>query len=267
MTKSGQKIFLDVGGHFGETLDEILRPAWRFDVVHCFEPQAKCYAYLKNKFFGQVADGKLVLHKYGLANFNGKRNLFGGASSTIGASLFADKNDIDASETEKCEFVRVSDFVQKYIAHDDLAIMKLNCEGGEVLILRNLMESSSIHAFSSIFIDFDIRKIPSQKGEESNLIAEMERCNFKNYVLAHEVSRIKTYSFSRRRMVSRNFTGYGFPRIYIWLVLLNQAQRIRHLTLADKMLRCLPKAIWGRTFRIKRTVNKLRYKIGRQTNA
>ena len=262
-----KRIFIDVGGHFGETLDEILKPAWQFDIVHCFEPQEKCYAYLKNKFFEQVADGKLVLHKYGLADFNGEQNLFGGTSSTIGASLFADKNDIDASETEKCEFVRASDFVQKHIAPSDLAIMKLNCEGGEVLILRNLMESGSIHIFSSIFIDFDIRKIPSQRGEERKLIAEMENCNFENYALAHEISRIKTYSFSKWRMVSRSFAGYGLSRIYIWLVLLNQAQRIRHLTLADKMLRCLPKAIWGRAFRIKRTMTKLRYKIGRQTNA
>ncbi len=267
MANSGQKIFLDVGGHFGETLDEILKPAWRFDVVHCFEPQAKCYAHLKNKFFEQVTDGKLVLHKYGLADFNGERNLYGGASSTIGASLFADKNDIDASEAEKCEFVRASNFVQEYIAPGDLAIMKLNCEGGEVLILRNLMESGAIHSFSSIFIDFDIRKIPSQREEERKLIVEMENCNFRNYALAHEVSRIKTYSLSKRCMLPRSFAGYGLSRIYIWLVLLNQAQRIRHFTLSDKILRCLPKSIWGRIFRIKRTMTKLRYKIRRQTNA
>jgi len=32
------RIFLDVGGHHGETLDVALDPRWGFDKIYCFEP-------------------------------------------------------------------------------------------------------------------------------------------------------------------------------------------------------------------------------------
>ena len=258
------KIFLDVGGHYGETLGEILKPRWRFDAVHCFEPQAQCYAYLQSKFSDQIATNKLALHNYGLADFDGERDLFGGSTRSIAASLFADKNDINNIETEKCKFIRASTFVQRHIRRMDFTLMKLNCEGGEVLILRDLMQSGAIHLLNSIYIDFDIRKIPSQRSEEPKLLAELRNCNFNNFVLAHEVARVKTFSLSRKRMVDRTIMSYPSSPAWPWLIQLSEVKLIRHLSVTDKMIRVvitiLPKFIWGRLFRIKRIINRLRHK-------
>ena len=251
-----KKIFIDVGGHFGETLDDVLRPVWQFDVVHCFEPQAKCFAFLQSKFAKQITAGKLILHNCGLADFNGERNLFGGASSTIGATLFADKNDVDSEEIEKCEFVRASDFVKSAVSHSDFAVMKLNCEGGEALILRDLMQSGTIHSLNSIFIDFDIRKIPSQSAEEPKIMAEMKALKFCNYALAHETTRVKTWSFSKRRRVERSFGGYGLSKIRIWLAQIEGAEHILNFTLASRIIRHLPISIWGRAYRIRKIFRK-----------
>ena len=250
-------IFIDIGGHLGETLAEVLSPQYRFDIVHCFEPQAKCYEHLKLKYAEQVADHKLVLHNCGLANFNGKKQLFGGVTGSLGASLFSDKNDIDNSETEICEFIRATDFINQHISPDSFAVMKLNCEGGEIFILRDLMASGAIHLLASIFIDFDIRKIPSQQAEEEKLIAEMKNCNFRNYALERETPRVKTFSFSQRRVVAR-----ALPNpIWCWLVQLKQADKIRDLTVGEKLMRVLPKFIWGRMLRIKKKICKLGCKI------
>jgi len=42
-------IFIDVGGHHGETLDELFGLPHRFDVVHCLEPQARSFSVLESK--------------------------------------------------------------------------------------------------------------------------------------------------------------------------------------------------------------------------
>jgi len=42
-------IFIDVGGHHGETLDELFSLPHRFDVVHCLEPQARSFSVLESK--------------------------------------------------------------------------------------------------------------------------------------------------------------------------------------------------------------------------
>lgn len=52
-----QKIFLDVGRHKGETLEEVLKPAYHFNAVHSFEPQPECCARIRRKFNAQSRTG------------------------------------------------------------------------------------------------------------------------------------------------------------------------------------------------------------------
>ena len=266
--KMKNKIFLDVGGHFGDTLDEVLKPAYCFNIVHCFEPQAQCYEFLTNKFRNEILTGHLIVHNYGLADFDGERDLFGGETSSVGASLFADKNDINNSEREKCRFKRASDFVVENINADDLTVMKLNCEGGEILILRDLMKDGEIHKLNSIFISLDIRKIPSQQNEEQKLIDELKACNFTDYIVSEDLVQIKTYSFSKRRRVVRYVFGYGVPPISIWLSIIKEATELRNFSFVDKfsakMVIYTPKLIWSRIFRMIFIFNRLRYKYGKK---
>ena len=72
-----RKIFLDVGGNIGQTLDIVLKSSYQFDVVHCFEPQKECFDILQNKFRNYL-DGRLVLHNFGLADEDNECLLFGG---------------------------------------------------------------------------------------------------------------------------------------------------------------------------------------------
>ena len=110
-----KKIFIDVGGHVGETLAEVLKPAYRFDAVHCLEPSAGCRGVIAEKYRGAIDSGRLILHPFGLADVGGEMPLYGGASSSGGASMFADKTDINAAESEVCKFVRASEFVSSNV--------------------------------------------------------------------------------------------------------------------------------------------------------
>lgn len=250
-------IFIDVGGHYGETLDELFGLPHRFDVVHCLEPQARCFAFLENKFAEQIAAGKLMLHNFGLADFDGESILYGGENCSYGASLFADKDDIDDSQTEKCKFVKASAFVKSVAQGDGIAVMNLNCEGGEALILRDLMQDGAIHRLNSIYVDFDIRKIPSQSDEEEKIIAEMRALRYKNYMTRNELQTMRVWSLTKRRKVSRKISGRGFQRVKMWLFQIENADKIIDLGIAGKAMRCLPKSVWGRFFRIRRILGKM----------
>ncbi|MDD9855489.1 MAG: hypothetical protein OXU88_04820 [Gammaproteobacteria bacterium] len=252
-------IFIDVGGHLGETLDELFNLSHRFNVVHCLEPQAMAFSFMENKFAEQIAAGKLKLHNFGLANFDGEAILYGGESCSLGASLFEDKVDVDSKHAEKCKFVKASTFVKNVVQEDDFAVMKLNCEGGEALILRDLMQNRTIHLLNSIYIDFDVVKIPSQATEQQKIIAEMQASHYSNYMTMKDLHRVDTWSFRKRQFVSRKIggtCGYGFPRIKIWLSLIEGAEKVVDLRIMGRVVRYLPKSVWGRGYRIKRIFRK-----------
>jgi len=249
-------IFIDVGGHHGETLDELFNLPHRFDVVHCLEPQARSFSVLANKYAAQVAAGKLMLHNFGLADFDGESVLYGGENCSYGASLFSDKIDIDGGQTEKCGFVKASAFVRSVARGDGVAVMKLNCEGGEALILRDLMKDGAIHMLNSIYVDFDIRKIPSQSGEEEKIIAEMQALRYKNYMTRNELQTMRVWSFVKRRKVSRKISGRGFQRVKMWLFQIEDADKIIDLGVTGKVVRCLPKSVWGKFYRTRRILGK-----------
>lgn len=220
------KIFLDVGANIGQTLEVVLRPPYRFDVVHSFEPHPGSYQELKRRA-GVHLDGRLFLHNFGLADFNGEKNLYGAG---IGASLYADKEDIDNKKLALCRFVQASDFFQKHVDRDDLVVMKLNCEGGEALILRDLIRSGCIHLLSHVFIDFDVRKIPSQEQEEANIVSELQAVGFKNYV----TQRQEFY-------VWRSHIWFGYEhRISSWLSKIPEAEAVMELTFWQKKARRMP---------------------------
>lgn len=215
------KIFFDVGGNVGQTVAEMLKPIYRFDVIHSFEPQRSCYKEMWRKFASHL-DGKVVLHNFGLADFDGERNLFGGGD---GASIFADKRDIDNTKFEKCSFVCASTFIAEHIKAGDFAVMKMNCEGGELPILRNLMQSNAIHSLQAVFIDFDIRKIPSLQQEEKKIISELQAAGFTGY---------RTQSDLRRWHITTA------ERTNLWLSTIADAEHIMTLTTWQKFARCLP---------------------------
>ena len=76
MEKPTRKIFLDVGAHIGQTLQEAIKDDYLFDAIHCFEPMVAPFARLSTRFARQVEkEGKplVFLHNFGLADFDGEK--------------------------------------------------------------------------------------------------------------------------------------------------------------------------------------------------
>lgn len=158
------KVFLDVGSHTGETLDEVIKERHNFDKVHAFEPSTVCYGILQKYKSETVA-----IHKFGLSSGSGYVNLYD--TGTLCASIFPDKVDlIDRNSFEKIELVEAAKWITENTSADDTIYLKLNCEGSECDIIENLLKRGVYDRIAHIMIDFDVRKVPSQTHRQFEIL-------------------------------------------------------------------------------------------------
>ena len=151
-----RKLFLDVGGHCGESAAVALGRDFAFDAVHSFEPDPECVARLQQEFAEVIEAGRLILHPVALGGEDGEVTLFGD-NSRGGASVVAGmlRDDTRAIRVKKIDVAR---FLDAHAAENDAIFVKLNCEGAEVEILDRLHHSARIGVVRSIMADFDIVK-------------------------------------------------------------------------------------------------------------
>ncbi|MEL7164969.1 MAG: FkbM family methyltransferase [Pseudomonadota bacterium] len=183
-----KKVFLDVGGHLGQTLEEVLKPLYRFDEIWCFEPFAPCADILEEKF----KDPRLRIARYGLSNVTGPLRFYSHGHGHMGSTTKADENSEMAIVTE-CDFVRASEFFAEHIGPDDLVVMKLNCEGSECDIMNDLIDGDQIGKLDNVMIDFDVRKFPAHAHEEPALKARMAEIDFERFSLCDRVMKGRSH--------------------------------------------------------------------------
>jgi FkbM family methyltransferase len=155
------KIFLDVGTYKGWTLKIAMQ--YPFDKIYCFEPvPSKC------ELIRKMADERVTVFECGLWNKTKKKTIYN--PETLGASLFKDKNPNLKKGEMQISVIRASEWFKKFLKEDDEVYLKMNCEGAEWAILDDLIKSGEYKKLKAVMVDFDIRKIPSQK----HLMAEMK---------------------------------------------------------------------------------------------
>jgi FkbM family methyltransferase len=188
-----KKIFLDVGGHDGQTLEEVVSDKYKFDLIYCFEPMKEQYEHLLARFGEMEMSAELIILNTGLADQNTKMNVYGN-NVDMGASIYQQKDDLAGREVvSECDFIRTSDFFSEKIEEADTVVMKLNCEGSECMILNDLLDSGQIWKIDNVMIDFDVRKIPDMKSEETKLLDRFRKENFTNFSLCESVMVGKTH--------------------------------------------------------------------------
>lgn len=176
------KIFIDVGAHDGGTLFAVQSPKWGFREIHCLEPASAWWSVLD-----EVAsrDGRVRIHRVGLSNATEERELFNPGST--GASIYADKGTGEIADREPIQLVRASDWVRANVPTGAVAYMKLNCEGAECDIVDDLIDTGEIERLASVNIDFDVRKIRSQRHREREVRERIAAAGLTNCVFAHDV--------------------------------------------------------------------------------
>lgn len=179
------KIFLDVGSNTGQTLDEILEPRYGFDRIflkygfdriYCFEPVPELQRVLAKEY----QDPRIIITGVGLWNQTCQGLIFSPGSQS--GSIFADKINVDPQDSVMCRFVRASDWFRDNLTATDEVYLKLNCEGCEVDIIEDLLDSNEYRKVASLGVAFDVKKIPSQRGREVEIIRRLEASGYRNYV-------------------------------------------------------------------------------------
>jgi hypothetical protein len=65
--------------------------------------------------------------------------------------------------------------------------MKLNCEGSECDILENLLDSGEYSKITQVMIDFNARKIPSQRDRVEPLKSRLQNQRYINFSFPGEL--------------------------------------------------------------------------------
>lgn len=176
------RIFIDVGGHFGETVEAVLDPAYKLDKIYSFEPVKECADMIR-----KIKDKRVEVIEAGLLDSNETKTIYMPGSE--GASIFEDHfglkpdimRDTAFDRAAQCHFIKASDFFARHIQPNDEVIMKLNCEGSECLILLDLIEHQQLSKIKNLLIDFDARKIPSQEHLIPIVTSKLKAIGFKYY--------------------------------------------------------------------------------------
>jgi FkbM family methyltransferase len=173
------KIFLDVGSHFGDTLDEVIKQEHMFDKIYAFEPSTHCLDKLQ-KYKNDI----VTINHFGLSNHSGEANLYD--TGTGAASIYQDKCDfVDKTVVEKIKLVEASTWITDNLSPQDIIYLKLNCEGSECDIIENLIQNGVYDIIDHIMIDFDVRKIPSQHHRQHEILNLLH--GKKNFHLCEQV--------------------------------------------------------------------------------
>lgn len=176
-------IFLDVGAHEGQTLEEVTKPRYAFDRIFAFEPMPEQFVSLRERF---EDDPSVTLLMVGLSDRAGVFPVYGD-NSRMEASIYPTKLDVDESIVTNCAFVCASAFFRDVIPNDERVIVKLNCEGSEIAILDDLIDSGEVWKIENLMIDFDIRKVRGREKEEDRILSKFAAIGFDRYFLSHDV--------------------------------------------------------------------------------
>ena len=178
------RIFLDEVAHTGETVEEVLDPVYRFDKIYCFEPVPSCHLELE-----RFCDPPVEIHRFGLWNKSCRHPVL--APGTTGRNVYREKDESESFEV--WEFVRASEWFRDCLKQDDFIFEKLNCEGSECDLLEDLLVSGEMPKIDCLVIDFDVRKIPSQRYRKKGILARLKKDKVKGIALCEDVMRDPTH--------------------------------------------------------------------------
>lgn len=135
-----EDVVLDVGGFEGQWASDIF--GMYLCEIHIFEPVPHFSELIRRRFLG---NHRIVLHDYavGMEDGNLQMTIAGDASSSL----------ISAEQYVEVSVKRFSDVVRDY-AWDDIALMKVNIEGGEYDLLEHLLDEGLIGRIRNLQIQF-----------------------------------------------------------------------------------------------------------------
>lgn len=171
------RVFVDIGSHEGQTIEEVVKPRWRFDQIHAIEPMPAQNGILHDRF---QKDPRVVIYPFALGFGRGTRPMYG-TNRLLEASLYARKNDVDARHVTAVQVISATAFFRQYLPPDTPVVVNLNAEGAEVPVLLSLCDSGELHRIGHMLVSFDCKKVPGMEGFEQIVRNRMAESGFDRY--------------------------------------------------------------------------------------
>jgi len=170
------RIFIDVGAHEGQTIETVLAPEFKIDLVYAFEPSPTCYGILLKNFSG---NSKVIILNFGL--WKETQELLLHNESTQGASIYSDYQTTWKGHGKEtlCSFVKASEWFRNNLGGGEI-FLKLNCEGCECEIINDLIDSGEFNKLKAVLVDYDVRKSSSLRCQEAELKKRIACLNIDN---------------------------------------------------------------------------------------
>lgn len=165
-------IFLDIGSHEGQTLEEVTRDRWGFTEIHAVEPMPREAAILQQRFGD---DPRVLIHRFALMDYTGHVTMYG-ANDQLEASVYSGKLDVDPDVRTTVECTRATEFFTS-LPEAELYV-DMNCEGAEVPILDDLVASGEIHRITHMLVSFDITRVRDFEQQAARVKVAMLAAGF-----------------------------------------------------------------------------------------
>lgn len=162
---------IDVGANVG-IYAILIAKVYPNSRVHALEPCKDTYKkMLKNIKLNNITNIKA--HNFGLFNQTKTSELFKSSKNSLISSIFEDKVPEKGLDVEEIQLISAYEFVQEH-SIKSIDIIKLDCEGAEYHILRDLEINDKIKDIRYITIDIDERREQVEELLERNNISLSE---------------------------------------------------------------------------------------------
>ena len=205
------KIFLDVGAHAGQTTSAVLSSGHEYDKIYCFEPQRKMLKYLN-----LIASDKVIINDFGLFNQDCKKKIYW-EKRRIGGGVYKDKFTKEFLKADECEFRSASKWFAENIKDEYEVTLKINTEGSECDIMDDLFATREARKIDRLMIDFDVRKIESQKHREKEIREKIKELGIKSvFLLGTEEESLMTWREINRYLCRREeWVHYWLNKLFL----------------------------------------------------
>jgi FkbM family methyltransferase len=166
-------VAFDCGGNVGIWTDILID--FGFKVV-TFEPNKECCTYLIEKYLN---NNNVIIENVALSDYEGENLFKSEVGYSQGGSLQNEIIDIKKINEAVIEVKKLSDYIIKYKP----AIVKIDIEGEEVKVIKELLNSLDNEEISKCFfaIETHERKIKNLDLELNELKGEIKRRNIYKY--------------------------------------------------------------------------------------
>lgn len=169
--------FFDIGANIGQTFDEFLCKTTAYDgwKIWCFEPSPRHLGTLLAKAVEQSTRFKIAVCPFGFFAETATRKFYEKADArgdsfceTLTMGYGVVPNAENGYEV-LCASQVLSEFILRHTAPDDQITLKIDCEGGEFSIIRDLLKSpEALRRCSKIYVEWHM----TEPNEEAHRLTD-----------------------------------------------------------------------------------------------